>query len=104
MTAPMWQVAVYNARQHDQFSVTSTQFSLAKSGPDDCWKLAGGEDNPVPSPVLRFRAEDDALVVDPREVGVGVELPSGHCYLPTVPAELPLPCIFSVGDAWFEVR
>ena len=104
MTAPMWQVAIYNARQHDQFSVASARFLLASAGPDDCWKLVGCEGNPVPSPVLRFRAEDNALVVDPRELGVGVELPSGHCYLPTVPAELPLPCIFSVGDTWIEVR
>jgi class 3 adenylate cyclase len=100
----MWQVAVHNARQHDQFAVTSAQFSLNKTGPDECWKLAGVEFKPGSSPALRFRAEDDALVVDPREVGVGVELPSGYCYLPTVPAELPLPCVFSVGDSWFEVR
>jgi adenylate cyclase len=104
MTAPMWHVAVYNSRQHDQFAVTSGHFSLAKTGPNDCWKLVAGEVEPVAAPALRFRSDVDAMVVDPRELGVGVELPSGHCYLPTVPAELPLPCLFSVGDCWFEVR
>jgi adenylate cyclase len=100
----MWQVAIYNARQHDQFAVTSAQFSLAKTDPHDCWNLVGGKVKLGQSPALRFRAEDDALVVDPREVGVGLELASGHCYLPSVPAELPLPCVFSLGDSWFEVR
>ena len=100
----MWQVAVYNEHQHDQFRAAHERFTLVWGAEETSWCLTDGHKK-VPGAVsIRVRANAEAVVVDCRGASAGVELAGGSSFSCGVPVELPLPSIFKFGDSWIEVR
>lgn len=101
----MWQFAVYNGRQHDQFRVTAAEFNLVRNSFDGRWE---------PSPTrhqtdgehlsVRIRPGGDAIVIDCRGIDEHAKFTDGnslHCH---VPMEVSLPTTFQLGDDWFEIK
>ena len=101
----MWQFAVYNGRQHDQFRVTSAEFNLARNRLDGRWEpsavahVTDGEHLSV-----RIRPGGEAVVIDCRGIDDHAKFNDGsslHCH---VPMEVSLPATFQLGDDWFEIK
>jgi adenylate cyclase len=104
----MWQVAVYNRRQHDQFRVVASELSLAR-GADGRWTptlpgVSQPERDVADHMSIRLRAGGEALVVDCRGMDEEVELADGGALACHVPMELTLPATFQLGDSWFEIK
>ncbi|HEX6960922.1 MAG TPA: adenylate/guanylate cyclase domain-containing protein, partial [Lacipirellula sp.] len=99
----MWQVALYNEHQHDQF-VAAASFVLAKGPADVAWRLVDALPRSPGTATIRMHIRGDSLVVDCRDLEAGVELACGSAFSCDVPVELPLPAIFQLGDSWIEVR
>jgi adenylate cyclase len=106
----MWQVAVYNRRQHEQFRVVAADLSLACHGHDDRWtptSASSSLNQSVPSAnqmTIRLRPGGEALVIDCRGSGDDVELVDGGSLACHIPMELTLPATFQLGDSWFEIK
>lgn len=101
----MWQFAVYNGRQHDQFRVTTAEFNLAKNRQSGRWEptlAAHAMDGEHLS--IRIRPSGDAIVIDCRGFDDHAKFPDGgslHCH---VPMEVSLPTMFQLGGDWFEIK
>ena len=106
----MWQVAVYNRRQHEQFRVVAAELSLACHGLDDQWSpVQAGSASPQNDAnanhmTIRLRPGGEALVIDCRGSGDDVQLVDGGSLACHVPMELTLPATFQLGDSWFEIK
>jgi adenylate cyclase len=106
----MWQVAVYNRRQHEQFRVVAAEFSLACNGLDGRWSpaptgAASGQNGACADHMtIRLRPGGEALVVDCRGMDDNVQLADGGALACHVPMELTLPATFQLGDSWFEIK
>ena len=100
----MWQVAVYNPRQHEQFRAVGERFTLAKAADDSTWRLVDGHKDLPGAQIIRLRIRGDAVVVDCRSMNAGAELACGNTFSNGVPFEMVLPSVFKLGDSWFEIR
>jgi adenylate cyclase len=104
----MWQVAVYDRAQHEQFRSVRARFALSRSGPDEPWTFSDIDDprkQPPPShAVLRMRAEGDHLRLECHGVQGHVELDDGAAFWAGKVVQLALPCLFHIQDTWFEIQ
>lgn len=106
----MWQVAVYNRRQHEQFRVVAAEISLACNGLDGRWTPTHASSSLSQSEAsanhmtIRLRPGGEALVIDCRGSGNDVELVDGGSLACHIPMELTLPATFQLGDSWFEIK
>ena len=101
----MWQVAVFNDQQHEQFHAVGERFTLVRGPEETTWRLVDGpKDVSGSRSAIRMRIHDHAVVVDCRAMNVGVELACGGSFSSGVPFEMVLPSVFKLGDSWFEVR
>jgi adenylate cyclase len=103
----MWQVAVYNEHQHEQFRAVGERFTLVRGPEETTWRLVDGHKDAKDSPgsrILRMRINADAVVVDCRGMNAGVELACGNSFSCGVPFEMGLPSVFKFVDSWIEIR
>jgi adenylate cyclase len=100
----MWQVAVFRPGQHEQFQAAHDRFVLSRSAADDCWTLSEGEARPLTATALRMRAEDARLWIESRGVDEPIALANGDALDAREVIALKLPCVFRVGDVWFDIR
>jgi adenylate cyclase len=99
----MWQVAVFQREQHEQFRSVRARFALLRSPADARWEFSTGE-VPEGAAALRMRVEADHLRLECHGLPGHVELADGAAFWTGKVIQLALPCVFSVADAWFEVR
>ncbi|BBO35320.1 adenylate/guanylate cyclase domain-containing protein [Lacipirellula parvula] len=107
----MWQVAVFNRRQHEQFRVVGSEITLAQQGLDERWapsNIAAGsgyEQTPAGDRItIRLRPSGEATVIDCRGIDDNVLLADGGALACHVPMELSLPATFQLGETWFEIK
>jgi adenylate cyclase len=100
----MWQVAVFRPGQQEQFQAAGDRFVLSRSAADDCWTLTDGDARPLTATALRVRAEGERLWIEPRGVVEPIALADGADLDASELVALPWPCVFRVGDAWFDIR
>jgi adenylate cyclase len=100
----MWQVAVFNEHQHEQFRAVGERFTLVCGADESMWRLVDGHKESPAARAIRLRIHGDAVVVDCRGMNAGAELACGNTFSCAVPFEMVLPSVFKLGDSWFEVR
>lgn len=104
----MWQVAVYDRAQHEQFRSVRARFILSRRNADEPWTFSDIDDPRKQPPrdhnVLRMRAEGDHLRLECHGVQGHVELDNGAAFWAGKVVQIPLPCLFHIQDAWFEVQ
>jgi class 3 adenylate cyclase len=106
----MWQVAVYNRRQHEQFRVVASELTLVCDSLTGRWTPtnAGAANDPSNSGgddlTIRVRPGGEAFVVDCRGMKDDVQLADGGSLACHIPMELTLPATFQLGESWFEIK
>lgn len=106
----MWQVAVYNRRQHEQFRVVGAELSLVCDSLTDRWTpsypgaTTAENDHGGDHLTIRVRPGGEALVVDCRGMKDDVQLADGGSLACHIPMELTLPATFQLGESWFEIK
>ena len=106
----MWQVAVYNRRQHEQFRVVGAELSLVCDSLTDRWTPTSFGATTDPNNhlgdhlTIRVRPGGEALVVDCRGMKDDVQLAEGGSLACHIPMELTLPATFQLGESWFDVK
>jgi adenylate cyclase len=100
----MWQVAVYNEHQHDQFRAVNENFALVKGSSDIAWRLENVPTKASDAASIRFRVKAGTVVIDCRGSDAGIQLACGSSFSCGVPIELTLPSVFQLGETWIEVR
>ena len=81
----MVEVTVYNDQQHDQFTCTSSQFTLYKSSAAPAlWRVDEYSENQNQIEAINFCISDEGIVVDGNNTR-------------------PLPCILQKGTTWIEI-
>jgi adenylate cyclase len=98
----MWQVAVFDRDQHQQFTVSTARFALARDGVDGRWQVADERDAPA-STAIRVTLDCDALRLDDRGGHRHVELANGTSFWLGTVVELPVPTLFRFDEAWFQI-
>lgn len=99
----MWHVAVYQRDQHAQFRSVRARFALTHDAGTGQWRLADGVSRDA-SMCLQMQAQEDMLRLECGNIGGHIELADGGAFWVAKPVELTLPCLFRVGETWFEVR
>ena len=106
----MWQVAVYNRRQHEQFRVVGAELTLAIDNLSGRWTptcpgaTADANNHGGDQLTIRVRPGGEALVVDCRGMKDDVQLAEGGSLACHIPMELTLPATFQLGESWFDVK
>jgi len=100
----MWQVAVYRPGQHQQFQAVEERFVLSRNFDDGRWTFHLGDSRPLGPMALRLRVDGKKLWIESRGVDGPIQLASGENLRANSLASAPCPCVFQIGDAWFEVR
>jgi len=106
----MWQVAVYNRRQHEQFRVVGAELSLVCDSLTERWTqtypgaTTAEGDHGGDHLTIRVRPCGEALVVDCRGMKDDVHLADGGSLACHIPMELTLPATFQLGESWFDVK
>jgi adenylate cyclase len=99
----MWQIAVFDRGQHEQYRSVRARFSLARPGAPSPWTFAD-DDQPTDDVSLRMRVEGDHLRLECRGIYGHVELPDHGAFWAGKVIQLALPCVFRIGETWFDVR
>jgi adenylate cyclase len=100
----MWHVAVYQRDQHAQFRSVRARFALTHDAGTGQWTFAEDPSSRDASMRLQMRAQEDKLRLECGNIGGHIELADGGAFWAAKPVELTLPCLFRVGETWFEVR
>jgi len=94
----MYEVAVYNDQQHEQFTCLSDRFALRESS-SGRWVPVWDQDEQPRAGDLRFFVIENTLSVERSQYDLqladGRELPDGE--------SLRLPCLLRVGATWLEI-
>lgn len=102
---PMWNVAVYNRRQHAQYQTASARCSLFRSSVDADWQWCEGDAAATGDwQFVNLHIDSDSARIEVHGIADAVEVVGNVAFSPDVPIELPLPTIFNLGDTWFEVQ
>jgi adenylate cyclase len=99
----MWQIAVYDREQHEQFCSVRARFSLVRLGGEHRWRFSDDEVD-APGTVLEMRVDGDNLRLECRGVAGHVERDDGAAFWAGKIIELTLPSLFRIEQAWFEIR
>jgi len=96
----MFQVAVYNDQQHEQFSCSTDCFALREtSAGSGCWTPVWDEDQQQAAGNLCFFVAESGMTLETTQRDVqlaeGQALQSGDT--------LPRPCLLRVGATWLEI-
>jgi adenylate cyclase len=100
----MWQVAVFRPGQHEQFQIAGERFVMSRSASDRCWTLRQGDARPLTATAIRGRIDRERLWIETHGVDEPIVVADGTTCDAREVFALPLPCIFRIGDAWFEIR
>jgi len=112
----MFQIAIYNEHQHEQFSCSADCFALrgyaAESGPGESgpsksrhWTPVWDQEQQPATSQLRFRVTEDRVTVE--ATTEDLRLANGHPLQSGKP--LPLPCLLCIGatggirPTWIEI-
>ena len=100
----MYDVAVLNDQQHQQWSSSAGCFALAPSdAAAECWKFVDEQPTDALSRTIRFTAVDEGITVDATRLSRSLRLADGRELSSAAPATVALPCILQLGSTWIEV-
>jgi adenylate cyclase len=99
----MWQIAVFDSRQHDQYRSVRARFALVRGQADDRWTFVA-DDPPADGASVRMRVEADHVRLECHGLNGHIELPDGAAFWAGKVIQLQLPALFQLADTWFEVR